>query len=130
MRAAIMSLAIIFGFAAQCARADIVRHEFIPESFWGKWAATVDDCDKADKYTVVLSAKAYVTLERSCTVDWVAESPGRTAPIYSAHLQCAVMGDPSKRIISNIMLQQDNSGQISTGADFHSLEPLQRCSTK
>jgi hypothetical protein len=129
MRTTIMSLAIIVGFATQCAHADIVRHASIPKSFWGKWAATVDDCDKAGKYSVVLSAKAYVSMERSCTVDWVAESPGRAAPIYSAHLLCAVAGDPSKKIISNVMLQQDNSSQISTGVDFKSLEPLQRCST-
>jgi hypothetical protein len=125
MRATILTLATIIGFAVT-AHAD-VRHASIPESLWGKWAASADDCGKADTASVVLSAKQYVSPDRNCSVGWVIETPGGKAPFYSAHLECAAAGAPAGKAISNVILRQNDDNQISMGADFNSLKDYRRC---
>jgi hypothetical protein len=58
MRATIIALATIIGLAST-AHADI-RRAAIP-AFWGKWAASADDCGKNDAPSVALSAKQYIS---------------------------------------------------------------------
>ena len=125
MRATIIALATTI-WLASTAHAD-VRRAAIPESFWGKWAASADDCGKADVPSVVLSAKQYVSAERKCAVGWVIETPGSQASFYSAHLECAAAGTPSSKAVSDVILRQNDANQISIGTDFNALKSFQRC---
>ena len=125
MRATIFTLTPIIVLAS--AVYATVRRAAIPESFWGKWAASADDCGKADAPSVVLSAKQYVSPDRNCAVGWVIETPGSKAPSYSAHLECAAAEASSGKAVLNVILRQNNANQISIGVDFNALKSFQRC---
>ena len=126
MRATTILLATIAAMLSQAVFADIVRHASIPSQFIGTWAASTDDCNKAGKSAIVLSATSYAEGAKVCTVDWVDERPGANAPIYSAHLKCAAPENQP----SNIVLWKKAADQISAGATLDTLKTLQRCPAK
>jgi hypothetical protein len=122
-----MIIALACVFLSNLALADVVRHSGVPEHFWGKWAPSADLC-RDDKSTVVMSGKAYVTAQESCKVQWVAETPGRNGPIYSAHMRCLSLTMPEQTAAAlNRMIVPDDSGQLSAGPDFKELKPYHRC---
>jgi hypothetical protein len=90
----IIALACVF--LSNPSLADTVRHPGVPERVWGTWAPSADLC-RDDKSTVVMSGKTYMTAQESCEVQWVAETPGRNGPIYSAHMRCASLTMPEHR---------------------------------
>ena len=119
-------LATTATFISHAAVADVKRREFIPESLRGSWAPTTEVCKNADKSIIAISAKTYTSSEANCTVVWVSETAAARGPIYSAHLQCVSrMGGP--QTLSNLILRQNGTDQISVGADFPSLKAFWRC---
>jgi hypothetical protein len=98
----------------------------VPEHFWGKWAPSADLC-RGDEVAVVVSEKGYVTAQESCEVQWVAETPGRSGPIYSPHMRCSSLTMPEQTTeLTHIIVPKDGR-QLSAGPDFHELKPYQRC---
>jgi hypothetical protein len=126
MRAAGL-LTVVAVFLSPTASADVKRHISIPESLWGSWAPSAETCDQAGKSIIALAAKSYVSPEASCTVDWVAETPGARGPIYSAHLRCSGTAEPARKAVSNVILLPTDSERLSVGADFSSLKGYRRC---
>jgi hypothetical protein len=108
--------------ASHAAVADVKRHKSIPESIWGSWAASLDDCKSSDK-SVVLSAKTYISPEANCTVAWVSKTAGARGSLYSAHLLCS---KPKDTQLDVIYLRQ-STDRISIGSRFGNLKDYQRC---
>jgi len=61
-------LVFIAAFAPQVAAAQFVRHNSIPEAYWGTWAPAAVTCEDADKSVIVLAARTYASSATSCTV--------------------------------------------------------------
>jgi hypothetical protein len=121
-----MIIALACLFLSSVSLADVVRHSGVPEHFWGKWAPSADLC-RDDEVAVVVSEKGYVTAQESCEVQWVAETPGRSGPIYSAHMRCSSLTMPEQTTqLVHIIVPKDGL-QVSAGPDFHELKPYQRC---
>ena len=113
-------LAIII---SNVAMADVVRHDSIPESYWGAWTGTA-----SDRFAVELSAKTYANNEASCVVNWVSETAGASGPIYSAHLQCSRRSErPEVPFASNLIIWPRSSDEIAVGPDFMRLKVFRRC---
>jgi hypothetical protein len=90
-----MIVALAGLFLSSVSFADVVRHSGVPEHFWGKWAPGADLC-RDDEVAFVVSEKGYVTAQESCEVQWVAETPGRSGPIYSAHMRRSSLTMPEQ----------------------------------
>jgi hypothetical protein len=120
-------LAIVVLFVSHTATADVKRQKSIPESIWGSWAPSVEDCNKAEKSIITLAAKSYVSSEASCTIDWVSETPGTRGAIYSAHLQCSGAAEGPQKTVLDLVLWPKDVNEISVGADFSSLKTYLRC---
>src|SRR5262245_52509768 len=115
--------------ASQTASADVKRHASIPEPLQGSWAPSSDRCKADDKSVIVLAAKAYTSAEKTCAVDWVAETAAPRGATYSAHLQCPGQpGQPASA--SNRIIRPDGATQISSGSDFTNLATYQKCPVK
>lgn len=119
-------LAVIVLLSSQPAAA-VKRHASIPEPLRGSWALSADAC-KNDKSAFVLSANAFTGSEGSCSILWVSETASVRGPTYSARLRCMDQ-QSQKRSESNLIIRPDDeTSQISMGADFGSLKTYQRCS--
>jgi hypothetical protein len=122
MRAsAILAVATVM-LVSHAAIADVKRHKSIPESIWGSWAPSPDDCKSPDK-SVVLSAKTYISPEANCTVAWVSKTAGARGSLYSAHLLCS----KPKDIQSDVIFLRQSTDRISIGSHFGDLKSYQRC---
>jgi len=121
-----MIVALACVFLSSPSLADVVRRSAVPEHFWGKWAPSADLC-RDDKSTVVVSEKGYMTAQESCEVQWVAETPGRNGPIYSAHMRCSSLTVPKQTAALNQIIVPNDSGQLSAGPDFKELKSYRRC---
>jgi hypothetical protein len=120
-------LAAIVALSSQLAVA-VKRHASIPEPLRGSWAPSAEGCKNEDKSAVVLSAKAYTGSEGSCSVLSVSETASLRGPTYSVRLQCTNQR-AQKRSESNLIIRSDDeTNQISIGADFSNLKTYQRCS--
>jgi len=126
MRAA-FNVGMIVAFAPHVALGHVVRHANIEESFWGRWASSEEACSKAGETVIEMAAKSYVGPKASCSVDWVSETPGRTGPIYAAHLQCSRGANDAKPAISNIVFFLKGTDQLSLGATFSTVAVYRRC---
>src|SRR5271166_1409364 len=103
--------------------ADVVRHDSVPDSFWGTWNTT-----DADRFVIELSAKSYANNEANCAVNWVSETSGATGPIYSPHLQCSRRPEGAGgRFPLNIIIWPKGSDEIAVGPDFMRLKIFRRC---
>jgi hypothetical protein len=123
-----LALATIVALAPQMANAHVVRHNSIPEAYWGTWSAGEGACGDGDKAAIVLSAKAYVGPSGSCAVDYVSETSNPNGATYSARLLCPGTGAKAKKIVVNLIFRSDGSDGISAGATFAGLKALRRCS--
>ena len=106
-----------------------VRLSAIPETYWGTWLPAAEICQDANKSTIILSAKAYVTSAVNCAVDYVAATPSPKGPIYSARLQCSNLGGRAPKKVANLIIRSGDADKISMGPTFDSLKPYQRCSS-
>ena len=106
--------------------ADSVRHQSVPERFWGTWATSTDLC-RDDKSVFVVSAKGYVTSQANCTIQWLTETAGGEGPIYSAHMRCSNSAAPEQMTEENRVIVPNDRGELSTGPDFRQLKVYQRC---
>jgi hypothetical protein len=120
-------LAVIAALAPQIANAHVVRHNSIPEVYWGTWSPGEGACGEGDKAAIVLSAKAYVGPAGSCVVESVSETPGPNGATYSARLLCPGKGGKAKQTVVNLIFRSDGDG-ISAGASFTGLKTHRRCS--
>ena len=70
-------LAMITFLMPQVATAQLVRHNSIPEAYWGTWAPADANCQDANKSSIALSDHAYENSTTSCVVKYVtwAERP-------------------------------------------------------
>ena len=108
---------------SSAAVADVVRHDSVPDSFWGTWNTT-----DGDRFVIELSAKSYANSEANCAVNWVSETPGASGPIYSARLQCSRRPEGTGgRFALNIIIWPKSSDEIAVGPDFMRLKIFRRC---
>ena len=118
-------LAIVVALASPAVSAREIRHDAVPDIFWGTWAPGTDACKEKDK-PIVLAAKAYAGLAGTCDIDYVTEIPGRNGPIYSARMRCSSSGAQAKTI-ANLIIRPEDGGQISAGPTFENLVAYRRC---
>jgi hypothetical protein len=105
------------------AMADVVRHDSVPDSYWGAWMTT-----GSDRFVIELSAKTYANDEANCAVTWVSETAGASGPIYAAHLQCSTRsGKAGGDFLSNLIIWPKSSGEIAVGHGFTRLKIFRRC---
>ena len=108
--------------------AHVVRHSSIPQSFWGTWGAGAAQCATADKQTIVLSAKTYVSAAAQCDVEYVSETPSPKGSTYSASLKCSDSSAASpKKAGMTLIFRSAGDGRMSAGSDFASLVDYRRC---
>jgi hypothetical protein len=119
------STLMLLSLAPCVAFADIKRHAFVPEEFWGNWAENADGCRHADKTYIAIAAKSYVTADVACSVDWVAETAVLRGAMYSARLRCSTPGGPVTA--SNVLLRREDIGHILAGPGFSKLKTYGRC---
>lgn len=120
--------------SSQVVDAREIRRDDIPEALRGAWATTTDGCKDGGKdgskdgnnSPIVLSARSYAGPAGSCDVDYVMETPGRGGAIYSARMHCQRAQQQTKTI-ANLIMRQDDGGQISLGPTFESLAAHRRC---
>jgi hypothetical protein len=120
-------LMVVVAIAPQVGRAHVVRHNSIPEVYWGTWAPGQGACSADDKSAFVLSAKGYVGPAGNCSLDYLSEIPTRDGATYSARLQCPATG-ARKKTVYNLIFRSDAGGGISAGPTFASLKAHRRCS--
>jgi hypothetical protein len=123
MRAVIAFAAALL---ASASLADSVRHQSVPERFWGTWAPSTEHCSDS-KSTFVVSAKGYVTSQASCTIQWVTETAGADGPIYSAHMRCSNPAAPEETTEMNQIIVSNDREQLSAGPDFKELKSYRLC---
>ena len=121
-------LAVIAMLAPLMANAHVVRHNSIPEAYWGTWSPGEGACGDGDKAAIVLAAKTYVGPAGSCAVDYVSETPNPNGATYSVRLLCPGAGTPAKKTVVNLIFRSDGAGGISAGATFATLKAHRRCS--
>jgi hypothetical protein len=110
-------------FMSNVAMADVVRHNSLPDSYWGAWTTT-----EPNQIVVDLSAKTYSDNEENCAVNWVSETPGASGPICSAHLQCSRRSHGGgKSFTSNLIIWPRSSDEIAVGPGFMRLRLFHRC---
>ena len=117
------SLALL---SSQIADAREIRHDAVPESFWGTWAPGTGDCKDAKNPPIVLSAKSYAGPAGSCVILYVTEIPGRDGATYSARMSCSG-SQPQAKTTANLIIRPDTAEQISLGATFDTLATHRRC---
>jgi hypothetical protein len=121
-------LPVLAALMLQTARADIVRHSFVPENLRGQWMVA-EPRPQAARSVINLSATAYRSPRAKCSVDWVSQTAGRRGSIYAAHIQCL---DPFVRANvktpANLIIWPVDDNRIKVGPDFESLEVFRRCS--
>lgn len=122
-------LAVIAALTPQIANAHVVRHNTIPEAYWGTWSSGEGACGDGDKAAIVLTAKAYVGPAGSCAVDYVSETPSPNGATYSVRLLCPGTGAKAKQSVVNLIFRPDASGGMSAGATFTALKAHRRCPT-
>ena len=120
-------IALAFALLSGTSLADSVRHLTVPEPFRGRWATSADVCNN-DKAVIVMSAKAYVSPQASCAVQWVTETAGAAGSIYSAHMRCSGPAATDEKIEENAILLSRDGEKLSVGASFNELKVYQRCS--
>jgi hypothetical protein len=112
-------------FVSNVAMADVVRHNSLPNSYWGAWITT-----EPSQTVVDLSAKTYADNEENCAVNFVSETPGASGPIYSAHLQCSRRSDGAgKGFTSDLIIWPKSLDEIAVGPGFMRLNLFHRCRT-
>jgi hypothetical protein len=124
------ALVVIAALAPQIANAHVVRHNSIPEAYWGTWSTGESACVDGDKAAMVLSAKAYVGPSGSCAVDYVSETASPKGAIFSARLLCPSPGAAAKKTVVNLMFRSDGTDQVSFGPAFASLKAYRRCAVR
>jgi CRP-like cAMP-binding protein len=108
-----------------------VRHNSIPEAYWGTWARSNATCKNEETSVIVLSAHTYVSSETSCTVNYVRTTPGPKGPTCSARLQCSNSEEHAeKKTAANLIIRPGDADQIFVGPEFASLTPYKRCSAR
>jgi hypothetical protein len=121
-------LAVIAALAPQIANAHVVRHNAVPEVYWGTWSPGDGPCGEGDKGAIVLSAKAYVGPAGNCVVEAVSETPSPDGATYSARLLCPGKGAKAKKTVVNLIFRSEGADGISAGATFEGLKAHRRCS--
>jgi hypothetical protein len=119
-------LMVVVAVAPQVASAHVVRHNSIPEVYWGTWSPGAT-CSADDKAAIVLTAKGYVGPAGNCSVDYVSETATPKGSTYSARLLCPGTGAHKKTVV-NLIFRSDADGGISAGPTFVSLKAHRRCS--
>ena len=121
-------LAMITFLMPQVATAQLVRHNSIPEAYWGTWAPADANCQDAKKSRIAVSAQAYESSTTSCVVKYVRRTPGPKGPTCSARLQCTGRGGQAQtEAIANLIIRPSDPDRIFMGAEFASLKLYQRC---
>ena len=124
----LVSLAVITFLIPQVANAQLVRHNSIPEAYWGTWAPADANCQDANESSIALSDHAYESSTTSCVVKYVRRTPGPKGPTCSARLQCTIRaGGPQAEAIANLIIRPSDPDRIFMGAEFASLKLYQRC---
>ena len=126
MRSTVLLMSIATLSFQIAADAREIRHDAIPESFWGTWAPSTGSCKDADNAPIVLSAKSYAGPAGSCVIDYVTEVPGRGGAIYSARMSCPGSKSQTKTT-ANLIIRSGTAEQISLGPTFEGLAAHQRC---
>src|SRR5262249_22824783 len=112
----------------QLATAQLVRHNYIPEAYWGTWAPADANCQDTSKSSIALSEHAYESSTTSCVVKYVRRTPGPTGPNCSARLQCTGReGQAQTEAIANLIIRPSDPDRIFMGAESASLKLYQRC---
>ena len=111
--------------APQAASAHVVRHNSVPEVYWGTWAP--GECGAGNKSVIVLSAKGYVGPSGSCSLDYVSETASPEGALFSARLLCPAPGAQAKKTVVNLMFRSDAANQASFGPTFAGLRAYRRC---
>jgi hypothetical protein len=120
-------LAIVVALVPPAVSAREIRHDAVPDIFWGTWAPGADACKEKDK-PIVLSKKAYAGPAGTCDIDYVTEIPGRGGAIYSARMRCSGSSAGAQaKTIANLIIRPEDGGQISAGPTFESLVAYRRC---
>jgi len=123
-----VSLAVITFLMPQVAIAQLVRHNSIPQAYWGTWAPADANCQDASKSSIALSDHAYESSTTSCVVKYVRRTPGPKGPTCSARLQCTDRGGQAQtEAIANLIIRPNDPDRIFMGAEFASLKLYQRC---
>ena len=124
----LVPLAVITFLMPQVADAQLVRHNSIPEAYWGTWAPADANCQDANKPSIALSEHAYESSTTSCVVKYVRRTPGPKGPTCSARLQCTIRaGGPQAEAIANLIIRPSDPDRIFMGAEFASVKLYQRC---
>jgi len=124
----LVPLAVITFLIPQLATAQLVRHNSIPEAYWGTWAPADANCQDTSKSSIALSEHAYESSTTSCVVKYVRRTPGPTGPNCSARLQCTGReGQAQTEAIANLIIRPSDPDRIFMGAEFASLKLYQRC---
>jgi hypothetical protein len=124
----LVPLTLIAFLMPQVADAQLVRHNSIPETYWGTWAPADANCQDAKKSSIAVSAQAYESSTTSCVVKYVRRIPGPKGPTCSARLQCTSRGgEPQAEAIANLIIRPSDPDRILMGAEFASLKLYQRC---
>jgi hypothetical protein len=121
-------LTLIAAVVPQVAIAHVVRHNSVPEVYWGTWAPGEGECGAGVKTAIVLSAKAYTGPSGSCAVDYVSETASPKGALFSARLLCPTPGAQTKKTVVNLMFRSDGAEQVSFGPGFAGLKAYRRCS--
>jgi hypothetical protein len=123
-----VSLAVITSLIPQIASAQLVRHNSIPEAYWGTWASADANYQDANKPSIAISEHAYESSTTSCVVKYVRRTPGPKGSTCSARLQCTDRGTQAQtETIANLIIRRSDPGRIFMGAEFASLKLYQRC---
>jgi hypothetical protein len=125
MRKAVVMVGLAM-LMSRVAAADVVRHAIIPDAYTGRWIAAATGSHES---VIVLAAKAYVSPEANCRVDWVSQTAGGHGSIYAAHLQCFNPAQEAGiKTIANLIIRPENIDRIAVGPDFGNLRIFNRCS--
>jgi hypothetical protein len=123
-----VSLAVITFLIPQATSAQLVRHNSIPDAYWGTWAPADANCQDANKPSIALSEHAYESSTTSCVVKYVRRTPGPKGPTCSARLQCKDRGAQAQtETIANLIIRPSDPDRIFVGAEFESLKLYRRC---
>jgi hypothetical protein len=120
-------LVLVATLAPHVATAHVVRHNSIPEPYWGAWTPGDGECSAGDKSAIVLAAKTYTGPSGSCAVDYVSETPSPKGALFSARLLCPSPGAQAKKTVVNLLFRSDGADRVSFGPEFADLKAHRRC---
>ena len=120
-------LMFVAALAPQTADAHVVRHNSVPESYWGTWMPGDGACKDGDKAAIVLSAKAYAGPSGSCILDYLSETPSPKGALFSARLLCPGPSAQAKKTVVNLVFRSNGTDQVSFGPTFAGLKSYRRC---